>query len=93
MLAQATSTSRRLMTSRIGVLWTRTSYIDSFLYYLLPKYRPGTTFIEMEPGITNRDGTPLTDELRTADAVIVSERWKGWDEPNDSMKPGDPRPA
>ena len=71
----------------------RTPYIDSFLYYLLPTYRPGTTFIEMEPGITNRYGTPLTDELRTADAVIVSERWKGWDEPNDSMKPGDPRPA
>jgi hypothetical protein len=71
----------------------RTPYIDSFLYHLLPKYRPGTTFIEMEPGITNRDGTPLTDELRKADVVIVSDRWKGWDEPNDSMKPGDPRPA
>jgi hypothetical protein len=71
----------------------RTPYIDSFLYYLLPKLRPGTTFIEMEPGITNRAGTPLTEELRRADVVIVSERWTGWDEPNDSMKPGDPRPA
>ncbi len=71
----------------------RTPYIDSYLYHLLPKYRPGTRFIEMEPGITNRSGTPLTDELRRADIVIVSSRWSGWDEPNDSMKPGDPRPA
>jgi len=71
----------------------RTPYIDSFLYYLLPKLRPGTRFIEMEPGITNRKGTALSDELRRADLVIVSKRWDHWDEPNDSMKPGDPEPA
>src|SRR5436190_1615102 len=70
----------------------RTPYVDSFLYYMLPKYHPGTYFIEMEPGITNRNGTPLTGELRRADVVILADRWLNWSEPNDSTKPGDPRP-
>ena len=70
----------------------RTPYVDSFLYYMLPKYEPGTYFIEMEPGITNRNGTPLTGELRRADVVILADRWLNWSEPNDSTKPGDPRP-
>jgi hypothetical protein len=71
----------------------RTPYIDSFLYYLLPSRPPGTRYIEMEPGITNRKGTALSDELRRADLVIVSRRWDQWQEPNDSMKPGDPEPG
>jgi hypothetical protein len=70
----------------------RTPYVDSFLYFMLPKYEPGTYFIEMEPGITNRNGTRLTGELRKADIVILADRWLNWREPNDSMKPGDPRP-
>jgi hypothetical protein len=70
----------------------RTPYDDSVFYYLLPDYEPGTYFIEMEPAITNRNGTELTDELRRADVVILAERWLNWNEPNDSMKPGDPRP-
>src|SRR5262249_52738217 len=70
----------------------RTPYVDSFLYYMLPKYEPGTYFIEMEPGITNRNGTELTGDLRRADVVVLADRWLNWREPNDSMKPGDPRP-
>jgi hypothetical protein len=70
----------------------RTPYVDSFLYYLLPEYEPGTYFIEMEPGITNRSGTRLTGELRRADVVILADRWLNWSEPNESMKPGDPEP-
>jgi hypothetical protein len=70
----------------------RTPYVDSFLYYLLPEYEPGTYFIEMEPGITNRNGTRLTGELRRADVVILADRWLNWNEPNESMKPGDPGP-
>ena len=70
----------------------RTPYVDSFLYYMLPKYVPGTYFIEMEPGITNRNGTRLTGDLRRADVVVLADRWLNWREPNDSMKPGDPRP-
>jgi hypothetical protein len=70
----------------------RVPYVDSFLYYLLPQYKVGTSFIEFEPGLTNRRGTPLTSEMHHADVFIASDRWLGWDEPNASMKPGDPGP-
>lgn len=71
----------------------RVPYNDTFLYYLLPRYVPGTASMEFEPGLTNRRGTTLTGEMERADAFIASDRWLSWDEPNDSMKPGDPGPA
>lgn len=71
----------------------RVPYNDTFLYYLLPRFVPGTASMEFEPGLTNRPGTTLTGEMRRADAFIASDRWLGWDEPNDAMKPGDPGPA
>jgi hypothetical protein len=71
----------------------RVPYVDSFLYYLLPRYEPGTYFIEFEPGVTNRRGTRLTAEMRRADVFIASDRWLSWDEPNTSMQPGDPGPG
>jgi hypothetical protein len=71
----------------------RVPYNDTFLYYLLPHFVPGTASMEFEPGLTNRSGTTLTREMERADAFIASDRWLGWDEPNDAMKPGDPGPA
>ena len=71
----------------------RVPYNDTFLYYLLPRYTPGTASLEFEPGLTNRSGTTLTREMQRADAFIASDRWLSWDEPNDAMKPGDPGPA
>ncbi len=71
----------------------RVPYNDTFLYYLLPRFVPGTASMEFEPGLTNRAGTTLTREMQRADAFIASDRWLGWDEPNDAMKPGDPGPA
>jgi hypothetical protein len=71
----------------------RVPYNDTFLYYLLPRYVPGTASMEFEPGLTNRRGTTLTGEMERADAFIASDRWLSWDEPNDAMKPGDPGPA
>jgi hypothetical protein len=71
----------------------RVPYNDTFLYYLLPRYTPGTASLEFEPGLTNRRGTTLTREMERADAFIASDRWLSWDEPNDAMKPGDPGPA
>jgi hypothetical protein len=71
----------------------RVPYNDTFLYYLLPRYLPGTFSMEFEPGLTNRKGTPLTKEMERADAFIASDRWLSWDEPNSAMKPGDPGPA
>ncbi len=71
----------------------RVPYNDTFLYYLLPGYTPGTASMEFEPGLTNRKGTTLTGEMERADAFISSDRWLTWNEPNDAMKPGDPGPA
>jgi len=71
----------------------RVPYNDTFLYYLLPHYEPGTASMEFEPGLTNRPGTTLTGEMQRADAFIASDRWLTWNEPNDAMKPGDPGPA
>jgi hypothetical protein len=71
----------------------RVPYNDTFLYYLLPHYVPGTASMEFEPGLTNRRGTTLTGEMQRADAFIASDRWLNWDEPNDAMVPGDPGPA
>jgi len=71
----------------------RVPYNDTFLYYLLPRFVPGTASMEFEPGLTNRRGTALTREMHRADAFIASDRWLSWDEPNDAMKPGDPGPA
>jgi hypothetical protein len=71
----------------------RVPYNDTFLYYLLPRYVPGTASMEFEPGLTNRKGTTLTGEMERADAFIASDRWLNWNEPNDSMVPGDPGPA
>ena len=71
----------------------RVPYNDTFLYYLLPRYVPGTASMEFEPGLTNRRGTTLTGEMQRADAFIASDRWLNWNEPNDAMKPGDPGPA
>jgi hypothetical protein len=71
----------------------RVPYNDTFLYYLLPRYVPGTWSMAFEPGLTNRQGTPLTKEMERADAFIASDRWLSWNEPNTSMKPGDPGPA
>jgi hypothetical protein len=71
----------------------RVPYNDTFLYYLLPRYVPGTAYMEFEPGLTNRTGTRLTGEMERADAFLASDRWLSWDEPNDAMKPGDPGPA
>jgi len=71
----------------------RTPYVDTFLYYLLPRLVPGTYFMEFEPGLTNRAGTRLTADMRRADVFIASDRWLSWDEPNTSMKPGDPGPG
>jgi hypothetical protein len=71
----------------------RVPYNDTFLYYLLPRYTPGTASMEFEPGLTNRRGTTLTKEMHRADAFIASDRWLSWDEPNDANTPGDPGPA
>lgn len=63
---------------------SRTNYSDAFFYHLFPDLEPGTRFIEMDPGLADTEESPLADELRAADWLILSDAWADWDEPNSS---------
>lgn len=65
---------------------SRTNYNDVFFYHLFPDLVPGTRFIEMDPGIADADGSPLAEELRRNDWLILSDAWDGWNEPNASSQ-------
>jgi hypothetical protein len=60
----------------------KTPYSEAFLYYLLPQTRPGTRYIEMDPGVANRAGSGLADDLASSDIVILSSIRDDWVEPN-----------
>jgi hypothetical protein len=70
----------------------KTPLSEAFLYYLLPKARPGTYYIEMDPGVANADDSRLADDLSKADVVILSRVWDEFHEPNDSRELGSDRP-
>lgn len=70
---------------------TRANYSDAFFYYLFPELRPGTRYIEMDPGIADAADSGLAEELERNDWLILSDAWSGWDEPNDSAGSGDTR--
>ncbi|MBC8365249.1 MAG: hypothetical protein H8E59_09630 [Actinobacteria bacterium] len=72
---------------------TRTNYSETFLYFLLPDLVPASRHLEMNPGLANRLGGPLADELSDADILILTDRFDGWSEPNTSSDPGAPEPA
>lgn len=67
---------------------SKTPYSDAFFYYLFPELRPGTRYIEMDPGIADADDSGLADELERNDWLILSDAWSGWTEPNDSAGHG-----
>ena len=66
----------------------KTPLSEAFIYYLLPDTRPGTYYIEMDPGVANAPDSRLADDLRSADLVILSRAWDAFHEPNDSRKRG-----
>jgi hypothetical protein len=70
----------------------RTWYSDSFFYYLFPELTPATYFIEMDPGLANDPTSPLADEVASADWIILTAFWNGWQEPNSSMDFGSDAP-
>jgi hypothetical protein len=63
----------------------KTPYSEAFLYYLLPQTRPGTRYIEMDPGVANRENSGLADDLASSDIVILSSIRDDWHEPNASL--------
>ena len=70
----------------------KTPLSEAFLYYLLPEARPGTYYVEMDPGVANADDSRLADDLSKADVVILSRVWDEFHEPNDSQELGSDRP-
>ena len=70
----------------------RTPYSDAFFYYLYPELRPGTYYIEMDPGMANRPDSGLADDLANSDFVILSGFWRVWVEPNASQQDGSDEP-
>lgn len=70
----------------------KTPYSDAFLYFMLPDLDPATYYIEMDPGVANREGSRLADDVASADVVVLSTVWDAWDEPNDSRKVGSDEP-
>jgi len=70
----------------------RTPYSEAFFYYLFPELTPATRYIEMDPGIANAKDSGLAGEVRSADWLILSNVWSGWDEPNDSRIDGPDQP-
>lgn len=70
----------------------RTWYSDTFFYYMFPELPPATRFMEMDPGIADAVGSPLADEVASADWVLLTSFWAGWREPNTAMNFGPDAP-
>ena len=70
----------------------RTWYSDTFFYYMFPELPPATQFMEMDPGIADAVGSPLADEVASADWVLLTSFWAGWREPNTAMNFGPDAP-
>ena len=66
----------------------RTIYSDASFYYLFPELTPATYFIEMDPGLADREGSRLADDVASADWLILTNFWTGWFEPNASSEFG-----
>ncbi len=71
---------------------SRTNYSDSFILHLFPKLKPSIYYIEMAAAVSNRPGTPLSDNLAHADFALLSSQYDDWNEPNTSSIAGSSEP-
>ena len=71
---------------------SRTIYSDAAFYYLFPELDPATYYIEMDPGLADREGSRLADDVASADWLILTNFWTGWYEPNASSEFGSDAP-
>ena len=71
---------------------SRTIYSDAVFYYLFPELTPATYFIEMDPGLADKEGSRLADDVKSADWLILTNFWTGWFEPNTSIQFGSDAP-
>lgn len=65
-----------------------TNYNDSYLYFLLPQLAPATRYVEMNPGVANRAGSGMAEQLAGADLLILNSSYDNWREPNASSVAG-----
>ena len=63
---------------------SRTIYTDSIYYYYFPELIPATYYIEMDPGLADKQGSRLASDVESADWLILTNLWTGWWEPNAS---------
>jgi hypothetical protein len=71
----------------------RPNYCDTFIYHLLPKLRPATYFLEMNPLSVNRPGSRLASDIRSADWLVLNHEWDLGEEPNRSREYSSAEPA
>jgi hypothetical protein len=71
---------------------SRTIYSDVVFYYLFPDLNPATYFIEMDPGLADKEGSRLANDVASADWLILTNFWTGWYEPNSSSLFGSEAP-
>lgn len=63
---------------------SRTIYSDVSIYFLFPELEPATYYIEMDPGLADAEGSGLAEDIATADFLVLTNIWTGWNEPNAS---------
>ena len=63
---------------------SRTIYSDVAVYFLFPELEPATYYVEMDPGLADTEGSGLAEDIATADYLVLTNIWTGWNEPNDS---------
>jgi hypothetical protein len=70
----------------------RTNQNETFIYHLLPQLRPATYFLEMNPRSANRPNSRLGQDIASADWLVLTHRFDGWNEPNKSAELGSDQP-
>ncbi|HYN31225.1 MAG TPA: hypothetical protein VES40_01255 [Ilumatobacteraceae bacterium] len=65
---------------------SRTIYSDVAVHYLFPELIPATYYIEMDPGLADAAGSGLAQDIETADFLVLTNIWTGWNEPNASSE-------
>lgn len=65
-----------------------TNYNDSYFYFLLPQLAPSSRFIELNPGVANREGSGLAEQVARSDVIVLNSSYDNWREPNASSVPG-----
>jgi hypothetical protein len=62
-------------------------YNDTFIYFLLPKLKPSSKFLEMNPGVANQVNSGLDKEILSSDWIILTSKHSPPREPNMSSIP------